>query len=98
MQTLIVNKDTIIEIREKVESFDSSLFTHYNIPNIPIYDDTISIVMTSSNRSKQVYYTLKTIEKCSFKNIHLIIVDDSNITDSIYDSRPRVFNFVFVLS
>ena len=38
-KTLIVNKDTIIEIREKVESFDSSLFTHYNIPNIPIYDD-----------------------------------------------------------
>ena len=79
MQTLFENKDTIIEIRRKIESLDSSLFTHYNIPNIPIYDDTISIVMTSSNRSKQVYYTLKTIEKCSFKHVHLIIVDDSNI-------------------
>lgn len=79
MQTLFSNKDNIIKIIEKVESFDSSLFTHYNIPNIPIYDDTISIVMTSSNRSKQVYYTLKTIEKCSFKNVHVIIVDDSDI-------------------
>ena len=35
--------------------------------------------MTSSNRSKQVYFTLKTIEKCSFKNIHVIIVDDSDV-------------------
>jgi len=79
MQTLIANKDTIIEIKGKVESLDNSLFNHYNIPNIPIYDDTISIVMTSSNRSKQVYYTLKTIEKCSFKHVHVIIVDDSDI-------------------
>ena len=79
MQTLLSNKNSIFEIREKVESLDSSLFTHYNYPNIPIYDDTISIVMTSSNRSKQVYYTLRTIEKCSFKNVHLIIVDDSSI-------------------
>jgi hypothetical protein len=33
--------------------------------------------MTSSNRSRQVYFTLKTIEKSSFKHIHVIIVDDS---------------------
>ena len=56
-----------VEIIEKVENFDSSMITHYYYPNIPIYDDTISIVMTSSNRSRQVYYTLDTIEKCSFK-------------------------------
>jgi hypothetical protein len=79
MQTLVSNKDNILEIRKKVETLDSSLFTHYNIPNIPIYDDTISIVMTASNRSKQTYYTLKTIEKCSFKHVQLIIVDDSDI-------------------
>ena len=79
MQTLISNKKSILEIKEKVENLDSSLFIHYNYPNIPIYDDTISIVMTSSNRSKQVYFTLKTIEKCSFKNIHVIIVDDSDV-------------------
>jgi len=79
MQTLLENKDNIIEIKRKVEILDSSLFHHYNISNIPIYDDTISIVMTSSNRSKQTYFTLKTIEKCSFKHVQLIIVDDSDI-------------------
>ena len=79
MQTLISNKEKIFEIIEKVENFDSSMITHYYYPNIPIYDDTISIVMTSSNRSRQVYYTLDTIEKCSFKHVHLIIVDDSDV-------------------
>ena len=79
MQTLISNKDNIFEIKKKVETLDSSLFTHHNIPNIPIYNDTISIVMTASNRSKQTYFTLETIQKCSFKHVHLIIVDDSDL-------------------
>jgi hypothetical protein len=79
MQTLISNKDNIIEIRRKIEILDGSLFHHYNIPNIPIHDNTISIIMTASNRSKQTYFTLKTIERCSFKNVQLIIVDDSDI-------------------
>ena len=79
MQTLISNKDTIFEIKNKVDQLDSSLFIHYNYPNIPIYNDTISIVMTSSNRSKQAYHTLQTIEKCLFKHVHVIIVDDSDI-------------------
>ena len=35
--------------------------------------------MTSSNRSRQVNYTLQTIEKCLFKHVHVIIVDDSDI-------------------
>jgi len=79
MQTLTLNRDKILQIKKKVESFDNSLFIHYNYPNIPINNNTISIVMTSSNRSKQLYFTLKTIEKTLFKNIHIIIVDDSDI-------------------
>ena len=82
MQTLLSNKDSINEIKKKVDNLDNSLFIHYNYPNIPIYDDTISIVMTSSNRSRQVNYTLQTIEKCLFKHVHVIIVDDSD-TDPI---------------
>jgi len=79
MQTLTSNKDNIYKIKTKVNNLDNSLFIHYNYSNIPIYDDTISIVMTSSNRSRQVYHTLVTIEKCSFKHIHIIIVDDSDV-------------------
>ena len=79
MQTLTLNKDKIFQIKKKVENLDDSLFIHYNYANIPIYDDTISIVMTSSNRSKQVYYTLKQIQMASFNHIHVIIVDDSDV-------------------
>jgi len=79
MQTLVLNKDKILQIKKKVKNLDNSLFTHYNYANIPIYDDTISIVMTSSNRSKQVYYTLKKIQAASFNHIHVIIVDDSEV-------------------
>jgi len=79
MQSLISNKQKIFEIIEKVENFDSSMISHFCYPNIPICNDTISIVMTASNRSNQVYYTLKTIEQASFKNIHVIIVDDSDV-------------------
>jgi len=82
MQTLLSNKDSINEIKKKIDNLDNSLFIHYNYPNIPIYDDTISIIMTSSNRSRQVNYTLQTIEKCLFKHVHVIIVDDSD-TDPI---------------
>jgi hypothetical protein len=92
MQSLISNKQKIFEIIEKVENFDASMIKHYCYPNIPIYDDTISIVMTSSNRAEQVYYTLKTIEKASFKNIHIILVEDSDV-DPIIHSMINGFAF-----
>lgn len=92
MQTLALNKDKILEIKNKVNNLDKSLFDHYIYSNIPIYKDTISIIMTSSNRSNQVYYTLKTIEKSLFKHIHVIIVDDSDI-DPIIKSMINGYAF-----
>ena len=78
MQTLLANKDKIFEIKKKVEEKDMSLYNTIEIPNIQITDKTISIVMTASNRSIQTYFTLKTIQNSSFKEIHVIIVDDSD--------------------
>jgi hypothetical protein len=92
MESLLINKNSIFEIKKKVENFDSSLFEYYNISNIPIFENSISIVMTSSNRSSQVYYTLKTIEKCSFKNVHLILVDDSD-SDPIKKEKLEKYPF-----
>ena len=92
MQSLILNRDRILQIKKKVENLDNSIFSHYNYANIPIYSDTISIVMTSSNRSRQVYYTLKTIEKSSFKHIHVIIIDDSDI-DPIVKNMINGYSF-----
>jgi len=33
--------------------------------------------MTSSNRSKQTYFTLSNILRSSVKDIHIVLVDDS---------------------
>lgn len=78
METLLRCKDHIFKIKERVENLDPSLFEHYCIQNREIDDETISIVMTSSNRSKQALFTLKTIADSVVSNIQVIIVDDSD--------------------
>jgi len=92
MQTLLANKDAIFEIKKKVEEKDLSLYKHVAIPNIPITGLTISIVMTACNRSKQTYFTLKTIQNSSHKAIQVIIVDDS-VKDPITKEELEKFPF-----
>ena len=76
MQSLLANKDAIFELKKKVEEKDAYLSDHVEIPNIPINAETISIVMTACNRSRQTYFTLQTIQNSSHKAIQVIIVDD----------------------
>ena len=99
MQTLLANKDKIFEIKKKVEEKDMSLYNTIEIPNIQITDKTISIVMTASNRSIQTYFTLKTIQNSSFKEIHVIIVDDSDIdpiTKEELEKYPFFIDFIVI--
>lgn len=77
MNTLLEKKQLYFNLKEQVKKKDRSLFNYINIDNFDIDDKTLSIVMTSSNRSKQTYYTLKTISQSSYKNIQIILVDDS---------------------
>jgi len=79
MNTLFKRKDIIFEIKNKVENKDPSLFSHLHLENqnCTLDENTISIVMTSSNRSRQTYFTLKTISNSCYKNVQVIIVDDS---------------------
>jgi hypothetical protein len=99
MQTLLANKDKIFEIKKKVEEKDMSLYDHIEIPNFSITDNTISIVMTACNRSVQTYFTLKTIQNSSFKNIHIILVDDSDIdpiTKEELEKYPFYIDFIVI--
>jgi hypothetical protein len=79
MENLNNNRNKILEIREKVNNLDNSLFNHYVINNYEINNNAVSIVMTASNRSKQTYFTLQSMLKSKCKNIQIIIVDDSDI-------------------
>ena len=93
MQTLLV------EIKKKVEGKDVSLYDHVEIPNIPITGETISIVMTACNRSKQTYFTLQTIQNSSHKAIQVILVDDSDvdiITNEELEKYPFYIDFISI--
>jgi glycosyltransferase involved in cell wall biosynthesis len=54
----------------------------------------ISIIIGYYNRKKQLFYTLKTINKSLYKNIEIIIVDDcsDNPTDILNNSDFKNFN------
>jgi len=78
MQNLFNYKDRIFEIKRKVENKDPDVFSHTSIANNIMDENTITIVMTASNRSKQTYFTLKRIHDSNYKNLQIIIVDDSD--------------------
>lgn len=78
MNNLKQNLHKLNELRHIVKTKNEKYMKHSVIENCKIVNSTISIVMTSHNRSKQVYFTLKTISDSCFKNIHIILVDDSD--------------------
>ena len=97
MQTLLANKDAIFELKKKVDGKDSSLYDHVVIPNIPITGETISIIMTACNRSRQTYFTLQTIQNSSHKAVQVILVDDSAsdpITKEKLEKYPFYIDFI----
>jgi len=99
MDLLLNSKEIIKKIKSKVDNLDSSLFEHHIINNYEINENTISIVMTSSNRSKQTYFTLKSMLKSKCKNIHIILVDDSTcdpINLNILNSFPYYIDFISI--
>jgi len=91
MENLQKNLDMIPKLRNIVKNNDG-YYIHSYIENREIYNDTISIVMTSCNRSKQVFQTLKTISHSIFKNIQIILVDDSDI-DKISIDKLHIYPF-----
>lgn len=91
MQELQKNLYLLRSIREFVKAKNTKYYAYQVINEKEITDNTISIVMTSHERSQQVYFTLETINRCSFKDVQVIIVDDSSI-DKINIERLSQFN------
>ncbi|QKF94633.1 glycosyl transferase family 2 [Fadolivirus algeromassiliense] len=74
---LLQNYKTLYRINDLLNKGDDNIFIHKVINEHIIDNNTISIMMASSDRSKQTYFTLETISKSSYKNIQIILVDDS---------------------
>ena len=79
-------------LRQIVKNKDSRYFKYSTINRNEITENTISIVMTSHERSKQVYFTLDTIHKCMHKDIQVILVDDS-VSDPVDANRLYKYDF-----
>jgi UDP-N-acetylglucosamine 2-epimerase (non-hydrolysing) len=60
-----------------LQNLDSDIYMHFMLNEHFMDESTVSIVMTCCNRSKQVYYTLHTIQQSETK-AHIVIVDDSD--------------------
>jgi len=91
MDILKQNLHLLSSLRTLVETRDQKYYNYKIINEHPITDNTISIVMTSHERSQQVYCTLDTINICNYKNVQIIIVDDSS-TDPVLESMVSRFN------
>jgi glycosyltransferase involved in cell wall biosynthesis len=92
MQALLRNRNEIFELIDAVKTCSPKYFEHIVIPNHPINEQTISIIMTASNRSAQTYYTFDTFARSSFKDIHVVVVDDSD-SDPLLEERLRKYPF-----
>ena len=99
MNTLLKSKNNILRVKREVETNESNIYTHHCISKNSIDETTITIVMTSSNRSKQTYYTLDTIQLSAYKNVQVILVDDST-DDPIHidklDTYPFSIDFIII--
>lgn len=81
-QHLLKNYNTIYKAKTLIDTLDPKYIDHKIINAHELDQDTLSVVMTTYNRSIQTYFTLLTIAKSSYKNIQVIIVDDST-TDKV---------------
>jgi len=72
-----INGIKIINAKKMIETQDTNYFDLVRINEKPTDNNTISIVMTSNNRSKQTYFTITMIGNSLCKNILVIVVDDS---------------------
>lgn len=96
---LLSNRPNILNIKSRVDSRDPSMFDHYVVNNCDITPDTVTIVMTASNRSKQTYFTLQSMLKSKCKNLQIILVDDSTddpININILKNYPYYIDLIVI--
>lgn len=99
IEELLSNRDKILSIKSRVDSRYPSMFDHFVVNNCDITPETITIVMTASNRSKQTYFTLQSMLKSKCKNLQIILVDDSTddpVSLNILKNFPYYIDLIVV--
>lgn len=81
MNTLRANLDKVEQLKSVLTSGQGEYYSvdEVNYDKYPVTTQTISIIMTTHNRSRQLYFTLDTITKSrDHSKVQLILVDDSS--------------------
>jgi hypothetical protein len=95
MNSLYNNLENLLLLKKKItNNDDKEYYNHHVIKNNNITNNTITVVMTSCNRSKQVYFTLDTLSKSDFKDIQIILADDSS-HDKVCIDKLEKYPFYF---
>lgn len=84
MNSLLKHYQQLRKLKSDIQT-EGSLYKVTNIENYAITPECLSIVMTASDRSEQTYYTLDTIAASAYKNLQIIIVDDSASDPILYE-------------
>lgn len=95
MNTLKANLDKLEQVKGMFTGDHSEYYSvdEVNYDKYPITEQTISVVMTTHNRSRQLYFTLDTITKSRDHNkVQLILVDDSS-TDKVMLDKLATYPF-----
>lgn len=92
MNYLIDRIQDFDKIKHIIATKDSEYVEYITINPNMITPDTISIVMTTHNRTKQNYFTLDTFMASKFKDVQIIIVEDST-TDFLDIEKLRKYPF-----
>jgi len=91
-------EENLASIAQVKSLVNSNYFYRYTvINNYPITSNAISIVMTACNRSRQTYYNLKILKNSAFKDVHIVLVDDSDIDPIVLDelqTYPFTIDFI----
>jgi glycosyltransferase involved in cell wall biosynthesis len=101
MDIFLQNYEKLYQFNDMINDKDPKYFTFTQINKNDKINNILSIVMTSHNRSKQVYFTLQTIINSKNKNIQIIIVDDSTddpLDINILKQFPIWITFVSVIN
>lgn len=100
MNTLKANLDKLDKVKSVLTGGQGEYYSvdEVNYDKYPITAQTLSIVMTTHNRSQQLYFTLDTITKSRDHNkVQLILVDDSSDDNIMLDklaTYPFAITFI----
>lgn len=76
---LLSNYNTLYRINDMLNDIGPQHYNSIIVNERQLDSDTISIVMTAANRSVQTYFTIQTIARSEYKNVQVILIDDSDI-------------------